>query len=130
MTSQQIEAGVELSEREVTFCEEYVKDWNASRSAKVAGWSEVSAGNTGKELLKRADIQTYLKYLRARTEEMAGISMLKNALVLKRLAYSKNTGVKDRIKAIEILNRMFGYNSPDKMEHSGTVNIPPITWVD
>jgi phage terminase small subunit len=36
----------------------------------------------------------------------------------------------DKMKAIDLLNKMLGYNSPDKVDLSGSVNIPPIEWVD
>src|SRR5688572_1502595 len=115
------EAGVTLTAKEITFCEQYVIDWNATRAAKYAGYAATSAHNTGKEVLKKDHVKTYIKWLKARTEELAGISALKNAKILRAIAYSKATTTKDRIKAIETLNQMFSFNGPKKVEHSGYI---------
>ena len=36
----------------------------------------------------------------------------------------------DRLKAIETINRMLGYNAPDKVEHSGTMSISGYSFED
>jgi phage terminase small subunit len=52
-----------LNERQVKFCEYYVKNLNASLSAKLAGYSEKSARTIGPELLKKGNIKQRIKNL-------------------------------------------------------------------
>src|SRR5688572_19001263 len=130
MADTMTDAGVILTDKEICFCDNYVIHWNATRAAKTAGYAEASAHNQGSDLLVKDNIKKYIQHLKSKTQELAGVSMLRNAQVLRRIAYAKSSGTKDRIKAIEILNKMFGYNSPEQLEHSGTINIPPIKWVE
>lgn len=53
--------GETLSLKEKVFCLEYVKDWNATRAAKAAGYSEHSAASIGPENLKKPQIQAEIK---------------------------------------------------------------------
>ena len=46
----------ELTEKQKIFCREYVIDWNASRAAREAGYSENTAGEIGHENLKKPQI--------------------------------------------------------------------------
>jgi len=39
-----------LNDKQKRFCEEYVIDWNATRAAKVAGYSEKTAKEIGCEI--------------------------------------------------------------------------------
>lgn len=53
-----------LTEKNLMFCYEYVKDFNASRSAKDAGYSERTAYSTGHELLKKPEVQAKVQELK------------------------------------------------------------------
>ena len=50
-----------MTERERLFCEWYVSTGNATISAKKAGYSEKSARNQGYRLMKKDEIQIYIK---------------------------------------------------------------------
>jgi phage terminase small subunit len=58
-----------LSEKEQIFVIEYMRDFNATRAAIVAGYSKRSAYTEGWRMLKKADIKAELKRMQA---EMAG----------------------------------------------------------
>jgi len=63
-----VKADKELSADEYTFCEQYLKDGNAARSARKIGYEAHVSRNRGKELLAK----TYIKrYLRLRRKEIA-----------------------------------------------------------
>ena len=49
-----------LTGKQKRFCEEYVIDWNATRAAKVAGYSEKTAGAMGAENLTKPEIQEHI----------------------------------------------------------------------
>lgn len=148
-----------LTEKQRIFCEQYVIDWNASRAARFAGYSEDTAKVIGSENLTKPNIQAYIEQLKKETGRLAGVSILRNVLELKKIAYSNIADLKeswmtekefdeltedqkgalseinyeirhtkegeskivkfkmhDKIKAIEVMNKMLGLNAPDKLE--------------
>ena len=50
-----------LNQRQLTFCEEYIKTNNATKAAIAAGYSERSARNQGMRLMTNDDIAAYIK---------------------------------------------------------------------
>lgn len=61
----------DLNERQTLFVLEYIKDFNASRAARDAGYSEKTAGSQGFDLLKKPEIQQAIaKALEERTERL------------------------------------------------------------
>jgi len=50
-----------LTPKEKRFCDEYLIDLNASRAARTAGFSKVSAAVTACRLLTKANIQKYIQ---------------------------------------------------------------------
>ena len=65
-----------LSEKQEIFCKEYIWDWNATRAAKVAGYSEDTASSIGAENLRKPQIKARIKELQEDIEKVAGISRL------------------------------------------------------
>lgn len=57
------EEKIQLTRKQQLFCEEYIKDFNASRAARVSGYSEESAGTIGWENLKKPEIDAEIKRL-------------------------------------------------------------------
>ena len=153
----------ELTTKQRRFCEEYVIDWNATQAAIRAGYSENTAKEIGYENLTKPHIKAYVEEIQKDLSKLAGVSALRNALELKKVAYSNmgdfregwmdlkdfeelpeelkaclqeistqektsrigeaevtTTFIKfklhDKLKAIEMLNRMFGWNAPDKTD--------------
>lgn len=110
-----------LTDKQKRFCEEYVVDWNATRAATAAGYSEKTAYSIGQENLKKPEIEEYIGKIKNDLEKQAGISALMIIKELKKIAflddevYEKAT---DRIKAIEVINKMLGFNSPEKIDHT------------
>lgn len=79
---------VELTGKQKKFCEEYIFDFNATRAAKEAGYSEDTAYSIGNENLKKPVIQAYLNELQRDLEKTAGISRLKVLREYEKLAFS------------------------------------------
>ncbi|MEH0154798.1 terminase small subunit [Limibacter armeniacum] len=77
-----------LSDKQRRFCEEYIIDWNATRAAIAAGYSERTAYSMGNENLKKPEIQEVLNELRTDIAKQAGLSALKVALELKKIAFA------------------------------------------
>lgn len=162
-----------LTQKQKVFCEEYIIDWNASRAARKAGYSEKTAQQMGFENLSKPLIQAYIKEIQEDLQKQAGISKLRNLLELKKIAYSNMSDFKDgwmtvkdferidedtkaalseiqyttrvnqhgteeivkfkvhdKLKAIDSINKMLGYNEPDQVESKIEVKgIAPINWL-
>lgn len=67
----------ELTEKQKIFCREYIYDWNATRAAKVAGYSEDTAYAIGAENLRKPQIQAHITEIQKDLEKVAGISRLR-----------------------------------------------------
>jgi len=79
---------IELTEKQKIFCEEYCVDYNASRSALKAGYSEKTYGKIGFENLQKLEIQKYIAYCKQNISELAGVSALRNLKELASISYS------------------------------------------
>lgn len=154
----------DLTDKQRRFCEEYVIDWNATRAAIAAGYSEKTAYSIGQENLKKPEIESHIQEIQKNLERLAGLSALRNLLELKKLAFSniadfkedwdtakdfdeltedekaaisevytetmslsseEDSGVlkkvkiklHDKLKAIDMINKMLGYNAPEKIDN-------------
>jgi len=151
--------GENLTKKQKIFCHEYVIDWNATRAAKEAGYSEKTAYSIGHENLSKPEIQAYIEHIQEDLAKLAGVSALRNIIELKNIAYSTVADFKDgwmslkdfdsldetqksalceiqyttkttpqgdesyvkfklhdKQRAIEIMNKMLGFNAPDKVD--------------
>jgi phage terminase small subunit len=78
----------DLTEKQKIFCQEYIYDWNATRAAKVAGYSEKTAGSIGHENLTKPEIQAYITEIQKDLEKTAGISRLRILKEFEKIAFS------------------------------------------
>lgn len=86
MSREQLEKKLKI--KRITFCKEYVFDWNASRAARDAGYSKKTAGSMGHELLKIPEIKQYIELIKSDLEELSGVTKLRNLKELAKIAYS------------------------------------------
>jgi len=162
-----------LSDKHRIFCEAYCRFWNAAKAAREAGYSEATAKEQGSRLLTNVNVQKYIQFIKDNAFEFAGVSLLRNAQELAKVAYGSGADIRkawesleeweglpdevkatiaevttttrviktmggdeeagasivqaiesvkvkqyDKLKALEILNRMAGYNAADKVETS------------
>ncbi|MBR1647089.1 MAG: terminase small subunit [Selenomonadaceae bacterium] len=139
--------GKELSERQKRFVDYFVQTGNAAKAARLAGYSEKSARETGKEQLQKpyvrkavdeklaelsnertAKAQEILEYLTSvmrgeQTDEMAmnvGLGGGVTRVEKVRIA----VGAKERLKAAEMLAKVHGlFITRQELEISGTVPV-------
>jgi len=78
----------ELSGKQKRFCEEYIFDFNGTRAAKAAGYSENTAAEIASENLTKPQIQAYIKELQSDLERTSGISRMKVLREHEKLAFS------------------------------------------
>ena len=151
---------IQLTDKQIRFCEEYVIDWNGTRAAIAAGYSENSAKEIACQNLTKVNIQEYIDKIKNDLSRLSGVTALRNINELAKIAYSNlaemvddegtlkpfeelteaekasiselypevyssiegGTTVKRKLKlhskiqAIDLLNKMLGFNAPEKKE--------------
>jgi phage terminase small subunit len=80
--------GAKLTDKQKAFCHYYIIDWNATKAAIKAGYSEKTAQQISSENLLKPVIQDYIKEIQNDIAKEAGISMLSQVLELKKIAYT------------------------------------------
>ena len=121
-----------LTQKQKMFCEEYIYDWNATRAAKAAGYSENTASEMGYENLNKPQIKKYIEEIQLDLQRLAGISRLSVIQDLKKIQEEADQA-RDKTKAIEVINKMLGFNAPEQTESKSTVEVKgvdPIKWLD
>jgi phage terminase small subunit len=78
----------ELTGKQKRFCEEYIFDFNGTRAAKEAGYSEDTAYSIASENLRKPEIREYIKELESDLAKTSGISRLKVLREHEKLAFS------------------------------------------
>lgn len=76
---------IKLTKKQEMFCREYIIDFNATRAALAAGYSEKSAYQIGSENLNKVEIQAFLSELMQERNERVKIDadyVLKQAVKL------------------------------------------------
>lgn len=113
-----------LNNRHKSFIDEYLLNGRNARQAYLKVYpdcnSEEGADASASKLLSNPKVLEYLKeeeeYLRSKSR-MSKEDKLKIAEEIIEDREKERTI--DRLKALEIHNRMLGHNDPDKIEHSG-----------
>lgn len=77
-----------LTEKQKAFCREYILDWNGTKAAIRAGYSENSAAEIASQNLIKLNIQSYIKTIQSDIEKLAGVSQLMVLQEHMKLAFS------------------------------------------
>lgn len=80
----------DLTEKQKTFCREYIYDWNGSRAYKAAypDIEDSTARTNASKLLTNANIQAYIEDIQKDLEKLAGISRLRVFREHEKIAFS------------------------------------------
>ena len=117
---------MKLNARQKSFCEYYVASGNATDAAIKAGYKEKNARFIGCENLTKANIKEYIEEL----QEKAKGNRIMTAIERREFLTSmiKDGAVKDtdRLKALDILNKMDGEYT-QKVEVNGNINSNPFS---
>lgn len=105
-----------LTDKERIFCHEYIIDWNGSRSAIAAGYSETSARQLAHDTLTKHYIKQYINFIKDDIEKECNISKIKQVKALQEIIEDALTSKRDKMTAIAELNKMIGYNAPIKQD--------------
>lgn len=107
-----IVSSMKLTDKQKRFIEEYTIDFNATQAALRAGYSKKTAYSIGQENLTKPEIQEGLGKIKKELSEKVTItkkSQLKDLEEVKQ----RNRGLDDKtvVKAIEVQNKMLGFNT-------------------
>ena len=89
------DVNIKLTDKQERFCYEYCIDFNATKAAIRAGYSEKTAFTIGSENLRKPYIQDRVKEMRSNLSETAGISALKIINEHAKIAFSGIAKLKD-----------------------------------
>ena len=108
-----------LSAKHKAFCDEYLANgMNATQAYKsVYKVTDKVAGTSGPRLMENVGIKQYLQEQRQMIAKQLNITKEELLLDLKEIVDS-NKGIRDGIamKAIEIINKMSGFDAPIKQD--------------
>lgn len=99
-----------LTEKQKRFCEEYLKDLNATQAAIRSGYSEKTAYSQGQRLLKNVEAQNYIEELRADQKKSAVVTVEDVVNELASMAFAPDVEIRgsDKIKAMDMMCRILG----------------------
>lgn len=97
-----------LNERQRKFAEYYAQCGNATEAARRAGYSESYAAHRTDEMLRNVEIADYIRELTEKAQSERILTALRRQEILSELAEDEVIEAKDRIKAIDTLNKMTG----------------------
>ena len=117
---------MKLNARQKSFCEFYVASGNATESAIKAGYSEKTARSIGQRLLTNVDIKKHIKEFQEKAKTSRIMTAIERREFLTEVIKNGNEKVQDRLKALDILNKMDG-EYIEKMQLSGQVNTNPLS---
>lgn len=92
-----------LTPKQDLFCQEYLKDFNATKAAIRAGYSEKSAYSTAHEILKKPEIKEKIEAYSRQLFSQIGVNTERILGELVAIAFSEETQPQVKIKALEIL---------------------------
>ena len=120
------EVALKLNARQKAFCEYYVASGNATESAINAGYKEKYAGVNADKLLKNTNIQKYIEELQEKTKTSRIMTAIERREFLTSMIKDGAVKDTDRLKALDILNKMDGEYT-QKVEVNGNINSNPFS---
>jgi len=97
-----------MTHRQELFIQEYIKTGNATNSAIKAGYSKRTARSTGQRLLTNVDIKKRIEELSQKIANNNIMTAKERQEYLTKLINSDDVKVSDKLKALDILNKMTG----------------------
>lgn len=115
---------MKLNARQKAFCEYYVACGNATEAAIKAGYKEKNARFVGCENLTKANIKEYIEELQQKAQTSRIMSAIERREFLTKMILKEDAKDTDRLKALDILNKMDGEYT-EKVQLSGELNTNP-----
>ncbi len=97
-----------MNTRQKKFAEYYAQSGNIVRSAIAAGYSENYAKANACKLLENVSISEYVRELSEKAQKARILTALRRQEILSEIAENEDENAKNRILAIDTLNKMTG----------------------
>ena len=120
------EVALKLNARQKSFCEFYVASGNATEAATKAGYSETYSKTRTNVLLQNVEICRYINELQEKTKTSRIMTAIERKKFLTKMILKEETKDTDRLKALDILNKMDGEYT-QKVEVNGNINSNPFS---
>lgn len=117
---------MKLNARQKAFCEYYVACGNATEAAKKAGYSERYTNKNVNKLRQNTAIIEYIEELQKKAQSSRIMSAVERKEWLTDLIKDKKAKDTDRLKALDILNKMDGEYT-ERVQLSGEVKSNPFS---
>jgi phage terminase small subunit len=118
-----------LTDKQLRFIDEYLIDLNATAAYIRAGYSSKLANTNATKLLQNTTIAAEIKKRQKDTSTKLGITkeeLIQDLIDIKNK--NKDESPTIAIKAVEVLNKMNGFDAPEKIDHTTNGNdINPTT---
>lgn len=99
---------MKLTERQKRFAEYYAQCGNTVQSAISAGYSEKYANSDACKILENPRVAEYIRQLTEKAQESRIMTAKERQITLSDIAKETEYEPSDRIKAIDVLNKMTG----------------------
>ena len=117
---------MKLNARQKSFCEYYVASGNATDAAIKAGYSETYSKTRTNVLLQNVEICRYINELQEKTKSSRIMTAIERREFLTSMIKDGAVKDTDRLKALDILNKMDGEYT-QKVEVNGNINSNPFS---
>mgnify|MGYP001603918246 CR=1 FL=1 len=116
---------MKLSNQQEHFCQEYVKDSNATRSYKTAynvnpETKDSSVWVNASKLLSNTKVTLRLSELKKALADKQLWTREMSVKTLAKIAIKKENKPAEIVSAVKELNAMHGYNAPTKLDHQSS----------
>lgn len=120
------EVALKLNARQKAFCEYYVACGNATEAAMKAGYSETYSKTRTNVLLQNVEICRYINELQEKAKSSRIMTAIERREFLTSMIKDRAVKDTDRLKAVDILNKMDGEYT-QKVEVNGNINSNPFS---
>lgn len=96
MTKEELEK--KMTNKQYVFCHEYIKDWNGTKAAIKAGYTEKNARVVAAQNLAKVNIKEYIELIKNDIATEAGLSKLNLINELKILAFSNLPAILQKLR--------------------------------
>jgi len=136
--SESVKEEKKLTPKQEIFCYEYCIDYNATRAATKAGFSEKTARQIGSKLLTNIYIKNKIKSLKDNLSETSGITALRVLNEHKKIAFSSASDLREgwiSLKQFDSLSEeqkscIQEISTKSDKRYEKGVDGEPGTWVD
>ena len=113
---------MKLTNQQEHFCQEYIKNSNATRSYKTAyprslKWQDNAIWSQSSQLLANSKVQVRIGELKKELANRNLWTREHSVKILAKIAVSTDTKPTEKTQAVKELNMMHGYNDPIKIDN-------------